>query len=182
MPREDWLAGGDRNALAVERILAGATDLMARVGHDGLDIDQLAARVHCSRATIYRHVGGKSSILEQVTVRAATRIVDNVRRSVDGLSGPERVLTAVTVAVEQIRSDPAREMFLDSVRGARGTTWLTGSPAIAGLATELTGLAADDPHAGAWIVRLVLSMLFWPGADADAELAMLQRFAAPAFE
>jgi hypothetical protein len=28
---------------------------------------------------------------------------------------------------------------------------------------------------------LVLSMLFWPGADARAELHMLERFVAPAF-
>jgi hypothetical protein len=28
---------------------------------------------------------------------------------------------------------------------------------------------------------LVLSMLFWPGADARAELQMLERFVAPAF-
>jgi hypothetical protein len=28
---------------------------------------------------------------------------------------------------------------------------------------------------------LALSMLFWPGADAGAELQMLERFVAPAF-
>jgi hypothetical protein len=52
---------------------------------------------------------------------------------------------------------------------------------MAGFATELTGLAGDGPRAGQWIVRLVLSMLFWPGADAGAELQMLERFVAPAF-
>jgi AcrR family transcriptional regulator len=181
VPSDDWLVGGDRRTVAAERILAAATDLMARVGPDAFNIDMLAERVHCSRATIYRHVGGKADILEEVTARAAGRIVDHVRRSVDGLSGPHRVMTAITVAVEQIRSDPARDMLLDSVRGARGNTWLTASPAMAGFATELTGLADDDPQSGQFIVRLVLSLLFWPGADADIELEMLERFVAPAF-
>lgn len=181
MPSDDWLVGGDRRALAAERILAAATDLMSRVGPDAFNIDALAARVHCSRATIYRHVGGKADILEAVTARLAGRIVDHVRRTVDGLDGPDRVLTAITVAVEQIRSDPARGLLLDSVRGARGNSWLTASSTTAGFATELTGLAADDPRAGQWIVRLVLSMVFWPGADARAELQMLERFVAPAF-
>jgi AcrR family transcriptional regulator len=181
VPSNDWLVGGDRRTLAAERILAVATDLMSRVGPDAFNIDALAARVHCSRATIYRHVGGKGDILEEVTVRAGGRIVDHVRRTVAGLSGPDRILTAITVAVEQIRSDPARELLLDSVRGARGTTWLTASPAMAGFATELTRLADDDPLAGQWIVRLVLSMVFWPGADPRAEKQMLERFVAPAF-
>ena len=181
MPRDDWLVGGDRRTLAAERILAAATDLMARGGPDAFNIDALAARVHCSRATIYRHVGGKADILEEVTARAGARIVDHVRRTVADLSGPDRALTAIAVAVEQIRADPARDQLLDSVRGARGNTWLTASPAIAGFATELTGLTDDDPRAGQWIVRLVLSMVFWPGDDERAELQMLRRFVAPAF-
>jgi len=89
------------------------------------------------------------------------------------------VLTAVSVAVAEIRSDPAGQLFIDSVRGARGTTWLTVSPAIAAFADELAGLE-DDPAAAQWIVRLVLSLLFWPADDDRAEHELLQRFVAPA--
>ena len=39
----------------------------------------------------------------------------------------------------------------------------------------------DDAPAARWIVRLVISLLFWPGADPHAEHQMLQRFVAPAF-
>jgi hypothetical protein len=72
-------------------------------------------------------------------------------------------------------------LFLDSARGGRGWTWLTASPAVADFATELTGLAGDDARATQWIVRLVLSLLFWPDAGAHAEHQMLERFVAPAF-
>jgi hypothetical protein len=52
---------------------------------------------------------------------------------------------------------------------------------VAGFAPELTGLVGDDAPAARWIVRLVMSLLFWPDADPRAEHQMLQRFVAPAF-
>jgi len=178
--REDWLFDDGRRAVASERLYAAAADLIERHGFDAFSIDELAARVHCSRATIYRYVGGKAQIRDAVLARSAARIVDVVRTSVDELTGAERVLTAIEVAVAQIRSDPAGQLFVDSLRGARGGTWLTESPAVTDFANELTGLA-DDPRAAKWIVRLVLSLLFWPDTDAHSERMMLQRYVAPAF-
>lgn len=181
MSRTDWLVDGDRSALAAERIYAAAAELIYRDGFDAFNIDALAATVHCSRATVYRHVGGKSEIREAVTARAATRIVETVRSHVEGRTGSDRVVTAVTVAVAEIRSDSGGLLFVDSVRGARGASWLTASPTVAALADELAGLA-DDPAGAQWIVRLVLSLLFWPAGDASAEHQLLQRFVAPAFD
>jgi AcrR family transcriptional regulator len=182
MARDDWLFEEGRSAVAAERIYGIATELIFRDGFDAFNVDVLAAESHCSRATIYRYVGGKKDIREAVLTRAATRIVESVRRSVEGRTGSDRVLTAIEVAVSEIRSDPAHQLFVDSARGARGTTWLTASPAVANFAAELTGLAGDDAPAARWIARLVLSLLFWPDADAKAEHTMLQRFVAPAFE
>lgn len=182
MPREDWLFDGGRGALATERIYAAATELIDRHGFDAFSIDTLAVRLNCSRATVYRYVGGKADIRDAVVARTASRIIDTVRQRVEGRSGPDRALTAIEVAVAQIRSDPAGQLFVESARGARGTTWLTTSPAVADFAAELTGLADDDAQAAQWIVRLVMALLFWPGTDARAEHQMLQRFVAPAFE
>jgi AcrR family transcriptional regulator len=178
--REDWLFDEGRRAAASERLYAAAADLIERHGFEAFGIDELAARVHCSRATIYRYVGGKAQIREAVLARSAARIVDVVRTSVEGLSGAERVLTAIEVAVAQIRSDPAGPLFVDSLRGAGAGTWLTQSSSVKDFASELTGLA-DDPRAAKWIVRLVLSLLFWPDTDAHAEHMMLERYVAPAF-
>jgi AcrR family transcriptional regulator len=180
MSRDDWLFDNGRRATATERIYAAATELMYRDGIDAFNVDALAAATHCSRATIYRYVGGKKDIREAVLVRAATRIVQTVRAGVECRTGPDRVLTAIEVAVAEIRADPAGQLFLDSARGGRWN-WLTASPAVASFATELTGVAGDDARAAQWIVRLVLSLLFWPGPDPHAEHQMLQRFVAPAF-
>ncbi|MGV0806039.1 TetR/AcrR family transcriptional regulator [Mycolicibacterium setense] len=179
--RADWLVGGDRRVEAAERIYAAAAEMAARDGFDSLDIDALAARVHCSRATVYRHAGGKAQIRDAVLARLAASIVAEVRRSVEGLTGAQRVSTAVTVALHRIRADPMFDILRSGLRSAGGMADLTRSPVPAAFATELTGLGEDDPAAAAWIVRLVLSLLVWPGVDDAAEQEMLRRFVAPAF-
>lgn len=180
MSRDDWLFDDGRRAAATERLYAMATELIYRDGMDAFNVDALAAATHCSRATIYRYVGGKKDIRDAVLARAATRIVETVRASVQGRSGAERVVTAIEVAVAEIRADPAGQLFLDSARRG-GWNWLTASEAVADFASELTGIANDDPHAAQWIVRVVLSLLLLPDTDSRAEHAMLQRFVAPAF-
>lgn len=179
--RADWLVGGDRRVEAAERIYSAAAEMAARDGFDALDIDALAARVHCSRATVYRHAGGKAQIRDAVLARMAASIVGEVRRAVDELTGADRMLTAITVALQRIRADSMFEPLLSSLRSGEGMAGLTQSPVPAAFATELTGLDEDDPAAAAWIVRLVLSLLLWPGVDDAAERVMLERFVAPAF-
>ena len=178
--RGDWLVGEDRRTAASERIYAAATDVIARGGVDALDIDALAARVHCSRATIYRHAGGKTDIRDAVLLRATARIIDTVRQAVGHLSGAERIITAITVALKEIRTDPLGQLMVTSIR-AQEMTWFTDSPIVAGFATDLNGLADDDPEAVQWIIRIVLSLMYWPIDDADAEHRIVQRFVSPAF-
>jgi AcrR family transcriptional regulator len=177
----DWIFDGDRSGVARERLYAVAADLIARDGFEAFTVDALAARAHCSRATIYRHVGGKRQLRDAVLARSSARIVDVVRASVKDLTGAERVITAIEVAVTQIRSDPAGQLFVESAAGTRGSEWLAGSAEVTGLANELAGLSGDDPIAARWIVRLVLSLLFLPDKDAHAERQMLRRYVAPAF-
>ena len=73
MSRDDWLFDDGRHVAAVERIYTAATDMIYRDGMDAFNVDALAAQTHCSRATIYRYVGGKKDIREAVLARAATR-------------------------------------------------------------------------------------------------------------
>ncbi len=119
MARSDWLVGGDRGTAAAERIYDAATDLMAHHGLEALDVDTLASRVHCSRATIYRHVGGKAEIREAVLIRAAARIIATVRAAVDHLTGSERIVTAISGGAQgdSIRSAGAADDDLDTGAG-----------------------------------------------------------------
>jgi len=178
--RDDWLIGGERRTAAADRIYAAATDLVLRDGLEAFDMDALAARVHCSRATIYRYAGGKAQIRDAVLLRLAARIVDSVRRAVKDLSGAERVVKAITVALEHIRSDPMRQMMMGLSAG-RDLTELPSSPVLSRLAADLTGITDDDPQAAQWIVRVVMSLAVWPIGDSEVEHQIVQRFVAPAF-
>jgi AcrR family transcriptional regulator len=180
VPRDDWLVGGDRRAIAAERIYGAATDMLTREGPEAFDIETLAKRVHCSRATIYRYVGGKSEIRDAVVARAASRIIESVRQTVENMGGPERVVTAITVALRLIRADPLYQLMISPVR-ANEMAWLTGSPLLAGFATDLTGLTERDPQAAHWVVRVVLSLMYWPAGDDETERQLVERFVAPAF-
>jgi AcrR family transcriptional regulator len=180
MVRDDWVVGGDRRAAAADRIYAAATDLVVRDGLDAFDIDTLAAKVHCSRATIYRYAGGKAQIRDAVIMRLSAGIIDAVRRAVDGLSGPERVIAAITVALEQMRSDPIRRLVLSS-SGSPELGALHSSQVLGHLAADLAGITDDDPQAAQWIVRVVMSLAYWPLGDSRVEQQVLQRFVAPGF-
>jgi len=180
MTRNDWLVGGDRRTAAAERIYEAAADLIAHHGLDALDVDTLAARVHCSRATIYRHAGGKAEIRDAALIRAATRIIATVRAAVDHLTGPERIVTAILVALKEIRTDPLGRLMVTSIK-AQELMWLTDSPVVASFARDINGLTEDDPQAAQWIVRVLLAMTYWPVGDAEVERQMVERFITPAF-
>lgn len=169
---------GDRRAAAAERIYSAAAELIVRDGVEAFDMAALEARVHCSRATIYRHVGGKNRIRDAVLARNAERIIEAVRRAVDGLSGSERAVAAVTVALEQIRADPLGRELVKSMRGAAEMAWAVESPLPVAVAAELAGIDDGDVQAAQWIVRVVLSLVYWPLADPAAERKMLGRFLA----
>jgi hypothetical protein len=79
------------------------------------------------------------------------------------------------------RSDPVAQLMTTSIRGVGEMAWLTASPMLAAIATDLAGLTDGDPQAAQWIVRVVLSLMYWPADDDHAERQLVQRFVAPAF-
>jgi len=171
----DWLVGRDRRDEAADRIYAAAATLLARRGYDAFSIDALAAAVHCSPATIYRHTGGKSAIRDVVLARQAERILDSVREAIDGLTGPERVVTATTVALQRLRTDPLAKI-MRAMAMSPGEEWLTDSPIVSRFASEMVGLSTPDPLAAHWLIRTFLALWYWPLKDAEAEDQMVRRF------
>ena len=139
MAHEDWVVGGDRHTAAAERIYAAATELILSQGLDAFDVDALAAELHCSRATVYRYAGGKAQIRDAVLLRLATGIIDTVRSTVAGMTGQQRVMAAITVALDQIKSDPLRRLMLESGHAVQPGE-LHASPVLSHLAAELTGI------------------------------------------
>lgn len=182
MPRNDWLVGRDRRSAAAERIHAAAADLISRRGYETFSIEALAAEVHCSPATIYRHVGGKSAIRDAVVAIHAARIVDTAREAIKDLTGPERVVTATLFALERLQSDPLAQLMRPMHTTPVGE-WVTSSAAVTGFAAEMLGHDDDDrdPLAVQWLIRVFLALWCWPLNDPAAERTMVERFLGPAY-
>src|ERR1700728_997474 len=180
MVTDDWLVGRDRHSEAAERIYAAAADMISRQGYEAFSIDTLAATVHCSPATIYRHTGGKAAIRDAVMGRQAERILDSVREAITGLTGPERIVTATTVALQRMRADPLAQI-MRSITTPPSNEWLTFSPIVPRFAAEMVGLSTPDPLAAQWLIRVFLALWYWPLKDAKAEADMVRRFLGPPY-
>jgi AcrR family transcriptional regulator len=181
MTTDDWLVGRDRHSEAAERIYAAAADLMSRHGYDAFSIEALAAKVHCSPATIYRHAGGKTSIRDAVLGLQAERILDSVRQAIIGLTGPERIVTATTVALRRMRADPLAQM-MRSMAALPGNESFAYSPIVTRFATEMVGLSTPDPLGAQWLIRAFLALWYWPLKDPQAEQQMVRQFLGPPYE
>ena len=88
-----------------------ATELIFRDGMDAVSIDTLAARANCSRATIYRYVGGKKTFAKPCSRAPPPASSTSCVKAFRGRTGPDRVLTAIEVAVAQIHG--ARRAWVD---------------------------------------------------------------------
>ncbi|GAB6925430.1 TetR/AcrR family transcriptional regulator [Rhodococcus erythropolis] len=171
----DWLAGGNRSELATERIFAAAAELIREQGFDRFNADDVAARAGCSRATLYRYVGGKSAIHEGLLSRGAASVASQVATAVESLHGDERIVESILVAVDAIRSDAAMSHGLAAARANGIDEYLVSSPLLPRTALELAGLDPEGQESQ-WVVRIVLMLLAWPLADRAAERRMVESF------
>ncbi|SEE03975.1 DNA-binding transcriptional regulator, AcrR family [Rhodococcus jostii] len=176
----DWLTGGSRRVLAVERIHAAAADLIREQGIDGVDVDQVAARAGCSRATLYRYVGGKRALVEAVMSRAADAVAERIEQALEPFENSQRIVEAILAAVVEIRAEPALVRWLTGAHRRRTDEYLARAPELGRVAISLTRIAPDEEAAG-WIVRVVLVLLTWPLPDATAERRAVERFVEPVF-
>ncbi|WP_068272703.1 TetR/AcrR family transcriptional regulator [Aldersonia kunmingensis] len=197
--RADWLAGGSRRAMAEDRIYAVATELFLERGFGDVSMDDVAARAGCSRATLYRYVGGKSALVDGAIARAAVAVTSRVASATAKLSGPRRISEAILVAVAIIRADPVVSHWFANVRSGGSNAYLSGSPVVAQMASAVLGGhsagsapglgghsagsapglgGVPDDDAANWIVRVVLALVEWPFPDAAAERRVVERFVA----
>ncbi|RPA12379.1 TetR/AcrR family transcriptional regulator [Gordonia sp. OPL2] len=169
---DDWLVGGNRAERAHDRLVDLAADLIAQRGIDAFDLGELARRAHCSRATLYRHGGGKHHLVEAVLQRTSAGIVGSIHAAVTGTSGRERAVLAMTTALREVRGDRVAGPFLRSRHAVEQAGAITRSPTVLGIAAELIWLRPgehDSTAAASFVVRSVLALLLWPPDDPTDE-------------
>lgn len=178
MSTNDWLVGGARRAAAVRRIHRAARDLFLERGIEQTTADAIARRAGCSRATLYRLVGSRAALVDDLLTAGAAGVVAQVERATAGLGGAERATTAIVTAAAAIRADPVVSTWL---RGQRSLDDVLGGPdGVITLARSLTGAVRPDSRDGEWIVRSVLALVAMPGRDAAAERELVASYVVPA--
>lgn len=177
MARREWALENNHHATAREQILAAASDLVSRNGFEAFTIDGLAAKLHCSPATVYRHAGGKAAIVEALISRFSKRIAASVNEAIADLSGTDRIAGAILVGLEHMRAEPLGQLIMGDIRPGRDGGAVSSSPLVARIAEGMIG--DDDPLAAQWLFRITFSLWYWPLKDKQTEQELVQRFAAP---
>ena len=139
-------------------------------------MDDTAVRAGCSRATVYRRMGGKEPLRDAVLLaEAIDRINASVAMAVVDLDGEERLARAIVASLDTIRTDPVSAALLTGPATGRSV-----SSALIAQVTDsialLSGLDVADAIGCELIARVALSLLCWPGADSGTELAMIRRY------
>ncbi len=176
----DWLVDGDRHDAARERLIAHAAALIARRGLDGFDLDELGRRAHCSRATIYRHAGGRAALIESVLATTSAPVLASIRATVADLTGPDRARTAIIETLRALRGDRVIRQFLRPDNLIDATPTVLSSPAVHAVAADLVGVDPDDPADARFLIRSVLALLLWP-AEPDEEARSAESIVAGIF-
>ena len=177
---EDWLVGGERRDAARERLIAHAAALIARRGLDAFDLDELGRRAHCSRATIYRHAGGRAVLIESVLASTSAPVLDAIRASIADLTGRERARTAIIETLRALRADRVIRQFLRPENLIDATPTVLSSPAVHAVAADLIGVEPDDVVGARFVIRSVLAMLLWP-AEPEEEARSAEAIVAGVF-
>lgn len=164
----------DRRGPAVDRILDAAGGLFATRDVPGVTMGQIAAAAQCSRATLYRYFPDRATLDAAYVQREALRVGARVAAGLDPAA--DDVLTdAVLAALREVRANPALSAWFTSAAASRAADLAAGSEVVAALGLTVT----RDADEARWLVRVIVSLLTSPEADAAAERRLVERFVAP---
>lgn len=181
----DWL-GASRTETAAARILDVASDLFVTHGVAAVNMNQIAAAAGCSRATLYRYFASRSDVHLAYVERGARAISAAVAARIADIGDvSERITEAILTSVEAVRADPVMYSWFSpeaaGLAGAMGTESVhVNQTAVEMLAGETSSSEAEVALQARFIVRIVISLLTTPGADADEEREIVERFVTPA--
>jgi AcrR family transcriptional regulator len=174
------LAPAETCSALLAQIRSAATESVAANGFGGMSIEDIALRAGCSRATIYRRVGGKEAIRDVVLNHAIARMTAAVALAVEGVDDRDRIESVIIASLNSIRSDPVSAGLLAGPVAAS-----TADSAVIsrfnGSVADLTGMSTDDEVGSELISRLTLALLCWPLADRRTEAALIHRFVAAVY-
>jgi AcrR family transcriptional regulator len=178
------------------RLIDAAEACFRRFGVAKTTIEDIASEAMVSRATVYRHVGGRDELVLEVLLRSADHFYERLgRHTRRSPLAVDAIVEGVLYTLDAAQADPAL-MMLFAPEAIGVTTRIIGtSAAVSGrTAAQLRSLVTagqatgelrdtlDVDELAQWLTRLVFSFLMLPG-DVDSPTAIrsqLHRYLVPA--
>jgi AcrR family transcriptional regulator len=184
MAANDWLSER-RIEVAADRILDAAEDLFTGQDPGSVGMNEIAKAAGCSRATLYRYFENREALRTAYVNRETYRLFDAIKVKISGITDPrERLSAGITTTLRLVRESPALSSWFATTQPPIGGELAEQSDVITALAAAfVNSLGADDPavveNRGRWLVRVITSLLIFPGRDVADEQAMVEEFVVP---
>jgi AcrR family transcriptional regulator len=183
MPK-DWLAAR-RTEVAADRILDAAGELFAQQEAATVGMHEIASAAGCSRATLYRYFENRDALYTAYVHREAYRLYREMTEQITSLTDPrERLIEGMLASLRNVRESPALASWFSTAQRPIGAEMAEESEVIKALTEAFViSLGPDDPelvaHRARWLVRVMTSLMLFPGHDDADERAMLEEFVVP---
>ena len=180
----DWLASR-RTEVAADRILDAAEELYTQRDQASIGMNEIARAAGCSRATLYRYFESREALRTAYVHRETHRLSRAIAERIAGIEDPrERLIASTTAALRMVRESPALSSWFATTRPPIGGELAGRSEVITALAAAfVNSLGPEDPavveRRARWVVRVLTSLLMFPGLDEADERAMLEEFVVP---
>jgi AcrR family transcriptional regulator len=185
MAGNNWLAS-KRNEVAAERILDAAGNLFAKQAPASVGMHEIAAAAGCSRATLYRYFENRQALHTAFVHREAHAVHRQVVERLSGIHDPrERLVAGFLASLSIVRNSPALQSWFAPGDSPIGVEIAEQSDVVKAMSAAfvISLGASDDPKAivrkARWLVRVLTSLLIFPGRDPDDERAMIEEFLVP---
>lgn len=184
MAANDWLSER-RTEVAADRILDAAEELFTRHDPGSVGMNEIAKTAGCSRATLYRYFENREALRSAYVHRETYRLSAAIKERISGITEPrQRLVAGITTTLRLVRESPALASWFAITQPPIGGEVAEQSDVITALAAAfVTSLGADDgtlgESRGRWLVRVITSLLMFPGRDPADEQAMVEQFVVP---
>lgn len=183
----DWL-GDRRSEVAADRILDAAERLFTEQDPASVGMNEIARAAGCSRATLYRYFDSRESLRTAYIHRETHRLGRDILGRIERIEDPrDRLVAGIIATLRMVRENPSLAAWFGSTRLPIGGEMAGQSQVITALASGF--LASLGPAPGPddaalerrarWAVRVIISMLMFPGRGEEDERAMIEEFVLP---
>lgn len=180
----DWLAAR-RTEVAADRILDAAGELFAEKEAATVGMHEIASAAGCSRATLYRYFENREALYTAYVHRESYRLYREMTEQINALTDPrERLIEGMLASLRNVRESPALASWFATTQRPIGAEMAEESEVIKALTEAFViSLGPDDPelvaHRARWLVRVMTSLMLFPGHDEADERSMLEEFVVP---